>query len=82
MNYIVLTKNYFLTKHKQCENAHTRKNKMKYKLPRINNEYGKRNKDWYIPNIFNELPANIKESDTFAIIRNKIKQNILKDICI
>ena len=48
-----------------------------YKIPKVNNFYGKRTKEWTVPKIFNSFPSEIKDTaKQLNIVKRKLK-NIL-----
>ena len=57
-----------------------RSNKPLYTLPRWNNKYGKRNKLYYLPDIFNKLPSNMLKIEKRKELKKKLKDVLLKNI--
>jgi hypothetical protein len=71
-DYTVIKNNFFVNNYKHVDQykvEYLRDETIRFPLPLWKNEYGKRNKSYYIPLIFNKLPKEFKD----VVSYNKLK---------
>jgi hypothetical protein len=80
-DFIVITKNYFINTHKNIDvnkQERLRKNALRFEIPKWNNTYGKRNKGYYIPTIFNKLPKNALTLTSLGELKKILTELLIK----
>jgi len=83
-DFIVIINNYQsidlkIGRNRNMNIDNIRSNKPLYTLPRWNNKYGKRNKQYYLPDIFNKLPRNMLNIEKRKELKKKLKDILLKN---
>jgi hypothetical protein len=79
-DYTVIINNYFTNKHKKFNKdklLRIRTTTQRLEVPRWNNAYGTRNKNWYIPVIFNKLPKIMLNYITRESLKGDLKVFLL-----
>lgn len=72
-NYTIISSNYFTTdyKTKSTRQKQLRRTK-KYNIPRVYTNYGTRSTNYYVPNLFNQLPGNLQEMQSLRTVKKEI----------
>jgi len=75
-DYRIVLKNFFTFKDKKplVRDGTLRDSSIKYKLPLYRNDYGTRNKAYYLPNIFNKFPSTFYAIKKHGELKIKLKQ--------
>lgn len=79
---IIITKNYFDKKHKNYnaeKHKRLRQNSVRYELPRWSNKYGLRNKNFYIPMIFNRLTQELSNQVSIEKLKPELKNFLINE---
>lgn len=78
-NIVVLIKHYYIGEFKiaQIKPRHLRHTEH-FQVPRIHTNFGKGVRNYYVPNLFNKLPASFLQFQSFKQAKREIKQWCLK----
>lgn len=79
---IVIINNYFTNKHKKCNSEklkRLRQHKHRFTMPRWFNKYGQRNKNYYIPKIFNRLDNNLLSFNSIRSLKPELKKFLINE---
>ena len=74
-DYTVVVNNFNSSKFKTKSTAKSnyfRKSTVKFKTPEWRNDYGKRNREYYVPSIFNTLPAKFENINNITILKKEL----------
>ena len=78
--YITIINNFFKTEYKDEveHDTHTRQiTNHIYRVPKINNDYGRQTLQYIIPSTFNTLPLNIRTLTKYKQIKTAVKTFLL-----
>ena len=79
-SFVCICNNFFTMKFKAvtpAKSAVFRKTTYRYDVPKFNNEYGKRTRDYIIPVIFNKLPNYILATDKLGRLKRELKKHLI-----
>ena len=80
-DFVVIINNYFENKFKnviETKIQYFRKTTYRYTVPFVNNEYGKRNRSFYVPTIFNSLSEPLLKLEKINKLKKLLKQHFLQ----
>jgi len=80
-DFAILSKYYFNNKYKNYTSCHSRirGGNRKFRLPQWRNQYGKRRREWYIPEIFNDVSENMLKLTSIMEFKREFTNNIFKE---
>ena len=79
-DFIVITNNFFHSKFtikSALKSDYFRKTTVKFQTPEWRNEYGKRNREYYVPSILNSLSPRFADIDKIGILKKELKTKFI-----